>query len=57
MKQELSLLVAFVDPETGLIGINVILDGNQETRLVASPQAVASAIRHLAEALAKKAGA
>lgn len=52
-RSELSLLVAFPDPETGLIAINVIIDGHQEKRLVASPAHVASAIEHLAKALAR----
>lgn len=52
-RSELSLVNAFPDPETGLIAINIIVDGYQEVRLVASASHVASAVKSLVEALAK----
>jgi len=52
-RQELSLVNAFPDPETGLIAINIIVDGYQEVQLVASPSHIASAIKSLVEALAR----
>lgn len=52
-RQELSLVNAFPDPETGLIAINIIVDGYQEVRLVASASHVASAVKSLVEALAR----
>lgn len=52
-RQELSLVNAFPDPETGLIAINIIVDGYQEVRLIASASHVASAIKSLVEALAR----
>lgn len=55
MKQELSILTASIDPETGLIWIGLVLDGHKEVHLLAKPSVTGSAIRHLAEALAKKA--
>jgi hypothetical protein len=54
-RQELSLVVAFPDPETGLIAVNVIIDGHQEVQLVASPAHIASAIEMMAKALARAA--
>lgn len=52
-RRELSLLTAAPDPESGLIAVNVIVDGYDEVRLMASPYHVAQAIEHLAKALAR----
>jgi hypothetical protein len=52
-RSELSLVTSFPDPETGLIAINIIVDGYQEVRLVASPAHIASAIEMMAKALAR----
>ena len=52
-RQELSLLVSSPDPETGLIAVNIIIDGHQEVCLVVKRATAAEAIRSLAEALAK----
>ncbi len=53
MRQELSVVNAFPDPETGLIAINIIVDGYHEVQLVASPSHIASTIKSLVEALAR----
>jgi hypothetical protein len=53
-RQELSLVTSSIDPETGLIAVNIIIDGHQEVRLVTKRATVASAIRSLAESLARE---
>lgn len=50
--KELALLVAKPDPETGMIRATLIIDG-QEVVVVLKRSVAASAIEHLAQALAK----